>query len=97
MSSEKLIRKGLLSELNYYSTLTQAQYYHHIIYCSCYNWNLFKLVNIYHRYPNKIFIIPIMTISILHIGCSVMAKLPIYKKIDYCSISCPVKIKKIFN
>ena len=38
-----------------------------------------------------------MTISILHIGCSVMAKLPIYKKIDYCSISCPVKIKKIFN
>ena len=74
---ENLIRKGLLSELNYYSTLTRAQYYHHIIYCSCYNWNLFKIVNIYHRYPNKIFIIPIMTISILHIGCSVMAKLPI--------------------
>ena len=76
MSSEKLIRKGLLSELDYY-TLTLGTVYHHIIYCSCYNWNLCKIVNIYHRYPNKIFIMPIMTLSILHIGCSVMAKLPI--------------------
>ena len=74
MSSEKLIRKGLLSELDYYSTLTLAQYYHYIIYCFCYNWNLCKIVKIFYRYPN---IMSIMTISILHIGCSVMAKLPI--------------------
>ena len=74
MTSEKLIRKGLLSEFDYYSTLTLGTVlppYH------CYNWNLCNIVNIYHRYPNEIFIMPIMTISILHIGCSVMAKFSI--------------------
>ena len=57
MSSEKLIRKAYWVNLTTTPHLHWAQYYHHTIHCSCYNWNLCKIVNIYHRYPNKIFII----------------------------------------
>ena len=89
MSSEKLVRKGLLSELDYYSTLTLGTLlppYH-----------LCKIVNIYHRYPNKIFIMPIMTNPYCILGVVSWLNYQFKRKINYCSISCPVKIEKIFD
>jgi len=73
MSSEKLIRKRSISEPDYLHTYTGHSSIATISFIVLVIIGIYaKIINIYHRYPNKIFIMsPIMTISILS---SVMAK-----------------------